>query len=110
MKNKKIKLLLLFVVILCSVFGNGPSAQAVEGGDGQVNRGGKIIFYEETTESSTPIKDSSESSPDEPKVVKPKGRFPQTGELIQKYGWIILVLMIIGLFFFFLRKYRREAQ
>lgn len=110
MKNNKKRIILLSMVILLSFFGKSLSVQAKEGGEGQVNRGGKILFYEETTESTRPIEDSSEIPSEEPKVVKPKGRLPQTGEFVQQYGWIGGVISIIGFLLFFLRKRRKEAS
>lgn len=118
MKKTHCLILTLFLAVFVSLFGTNLPVQASEGGgDGQVTRGGKIIFYDETqetqasssTEAST-AESSIASSTDAQTVAKPIGRFPKTGELIQQYGWVggVILLLLLGLLF--LRNGKKEEQ
>lgn len=103
-------MLVLFLLVF-ALTGQSASVQATEGGgEGQVNRGGKITFYEETQVSSTTESSTTQvGTPSEsPRSEKPKGRLPSTGEVLQQYGWIGLALVILGCLMF-LRKSRKGA-
>lgn len=106
MKNRKFKLLLLSVVLFVSFFGEALPSKAVEGGDGQATRGGKIMFYEEAVIEPDPVIASSS----EPGVVKPKGRLPRAGELFQKYGLVGGIILTVSFLLFFLRKRGKEVH
>ncbi|ALS00012.1 hypothetical protein ATZ33_01025 [Enterococcus silesiacus] len=118
MKNRQRLILTLFLTVLVSLFGTVSPVQASQGGgDGQVTRGGKIIFYDETQEtqaSSSTEPSTSEislpSSSDTQAVEKPIGRFPKTGELIQQYGWLGGVLLLLLICLLFLRNSKKGEQ
>ena len=122
MKQNRISYLLLssfLVVIVCGMFIVSIQANA-EGGAVQTN--GEITFYDETTGSTTepttePTIDSSTSYPKTSgddsgtRIEKPVGKYPSTGELVQKSLSISgIVLIAVGIIFFVLKKRKKEAE
>lgn len=93
-----------------------PLNAAAKANGGEVQTNGVISFYEEsssteissTTESST----ISEPSTSEPKVVKPVGRYPSTGEMVKtSLVFTGIALVVIGLLlFFWKRKKEHEGR
>ena len=118
-QTKKITVLLCSLVMGILLFMQ-TTAYAAEGAGGQVTRTGKISFYEESTDSSssTPASSSTAADSTNPSenastteaVTKPVGRYPSTGELVQKYSWLGACLLIFVFFFLFLRRRRKEKH
>ncbi|ALS37594.1 LPXTG-motif cell wall-anchored protein [Enterococcus rotai] len=114
MKHKTIKLIVCSLVVLIGMFSYSNSSSANEGTGGQVNRGGKISFYEESTEpsdSSTSTEPSSSTTTTPSTTVKPAGKgLPSTGELIKNYGIFGIGILFLLLLLLFLRKRRKGEQ
>lgn len=78
-----------------------------EGVGGQVNTGGKISFYEEKEDGTIDSSDSTSPQPDENaptpaekedgSVIKPSGKLPSTGELVQRFwlAGLAIVLLVV---------------
>ncbi|MGX7264242.1 LPXTG cell wall anchor domain-containing protein [Enterococcus crotali] len=115
MKKTQRLILPLFLSLFISLFGIASPVQASdEAGDGQVTRGGKIMFYEETQLSSSTEPSTSEilipTSSSAPDTAKPVGRFPKTGELVRQYGWIGGGLLLLLFCLLFLRNSKKEER
>lgn len=114
MKISKSLILPLLMIISIGLFGtiivSSSQVQATEGG-GQVNRGGKITFYEESSSSEEPKPSTEPSTVDSSglTVTKPKGRLPNTGELVKQYGWICGALLLAALLLF-MRNRKKGGQ
>lgn len=115
MKTKKnySKSIFLFLVL----FGVGINIKTftVLGMENEVQTNGEIIFYEESSgsTSSTSTKESSVTKPTESSTAgttKPIGRFPSTGELIGKSLGISGILMLIFILLFYLLKRKKPAD
>ncbi|OTN88327.1 hypothetical protein A5819_000779 [Enterococcus sp. 7E2_DIV0204] len=93
-----------------------PLNAAAKANGGEVQTNGVISFYEESssTEPSSSVEPSSgpEPSTSEPKVVKPVGRYPSTGEMVKKSFVVTgIALIVIGLvLFFWKRKKEHEGR
>lgn len=115
MKIRKSLILSLLMIISIGLFGTisvSPSqVQATEGG-GQVNRGGKITFYEESSSSEEPKPSTEPSTVDSSglTMTKPKGRLPDTGELVKQYGWIGGALLLLVALLLFMRNRKKGDQ
>lgn len=98
------------LVVLISFF---TSISTVEATEGQVITGGKISFYEDSTEStssSTQTRSSTQTSATEVVESKPKGKLPSTGEIVKRYAiWLGSILLVIALLLF-LRRRRKEEK
>ncbi|MBM7689634.1 hypothetical protein BCR24_01655 [Enterococcus ureilyticus] len=114
MKHKTITLIVCSLVVLIGMFSYSNSSSANEGIGGQVNRGGKISFYEESTEpsdSSTSIEPSSSTTTSSSTTVKPAGKtLPSMGELLKNYGIFGIGILFLLLLLLFLRKRRKGEQ
>lgn len=113
MRNKKN--IILFCSVLALIILAFPAATAYgnEGIGGQVNTGGKISFYDEVDIPDKPAPivpekptTSTDAKPND--VEKPKGKLPNTGEKVKRYGVIGLGLILLSLMFLLLRK--KEAN
>lgn len=89
----------LFVVLLSDR--SIVNAQEGDIGGGAVQTNGEIGFFDETIISST-TDTSTPKTTEEPKIVKPAGKFPSTGELVQKSlmisGGLIIAGLIVAMF------------
>ncbi|MEI5991689.1 hypothetical protein A5881_003226 [Enterococcus termitis] len=114
MKHKTIKLIVCSLVVLLGIFSYSNSASANEGTGGQVNRGGKISFYEESTEptdSSTSTEPSSQKPTTPSATAKPAGKnLPSMGELMKHYGIFGIGILLLLVLLLFLRKRRKGEQ
>ncbi|MFD2307952.1 LPXTG cell wall anchor domain-containing protein [Enterococcus termitis] len=114
--RKKIVSILLSSIIGFSLIGISVSdTYAAENQNGgQVVTDGIITFYEDSTEPTTePTTEPSKptpSTPSEPKVEKPVGRYPSTGELIKGSIGLSGVALIVIAVFFFLKKRKKETE
>ncbi|WP_242586799.1 LPXTG cell wall anchor domain-containing protein [Candidatus Enterococcus ikei] len=118
--NKKILPILLSSIMglmIVTQFSTSVNAAENQNG-GQVTTEGIITFYEDSTEPTTepPYESTTESSKptlsssSEPKVVKPVGRYPSTGEIIKgSIGIGGIALVAIALFLFF-KKRKKEQE
>ena len=100
-------------LVIVTQFSSTVSAAENQNG-GQVTTEGIITFYEDATEPTTePTTEPSEptpTSPSEPKVIKPVGRYPSTGEIIKgSIGISGIALVSIALFLFF-KKRKKEQE
>ncbi|MDA9471587.1 LPXTG cell wall anchor domain-containing protein [Enterococcus sp. 5H] len=114
MKHKTIKLIVCSLIVLMGMFSYSSSSSANEGTGGQVNRGGKISFYEESTEpsdSSTSTEPSSNTPTTPSSTVKPAGKsLPNMGELMKNYGIFGIGILLLLVLVLFLRKRRKGEQ
>lgn len=116
MKKKKNFILSLLIVACLGLIGlvvlNSNQVEASQGGGGQVIRGGKITFYEESSSSidTSSSTEPSVSNSSDLVTEKPKGRLPSTGELVKRYGWIGGVILLLSAFLLFMRKHKKEEQ
>lgn len=88
------------LAVISLVSTNADAAENQNGG--QVATDGIITFYDE-------VKEPTVSSSSEPKITKPIGRLPSTGEVIK--GTVALggcALIVIVLFLFFKRRKKEE--
>lgn len=114
MKHKTIKSIVCSLVVLIAMFGYSSASSANEGIGGQVNRGGKISFYEESTQpsdSSTSTEPSSKTPTTPSSTAKPAGKnLPSMGELMKNYGSFGIGILLLFLLVLFLRKRRKGEQ
>ncbi|MGG5343044.1 LPXTG cell wall anchor domain-containing protein [Enterococcus sp. AZ192] len=110
--RKKIVSILLSSIIGFSLVGISVSdTYAAENQNGgQVVTDGIITFYEDSTEPTTEPSKPTPSTPSEPKVEKPVGRYPSTGELIKGSIGLSGVALIVIAVFFFLKKRKKETE
>lgn len=113
--NKK-----LLSILLSSIMGlvvitqyTSPVNAAENQNGGQVTTEGIITFYEEATEPTSSTTEPAKPTPSnssEPKITKPVGRYPSTGEIVKgSIGIIGIALIGIALFFFF-KKRKKEQE
>ncbi|MBO0469636.1 LPXTG cell wall anchor domain-containing protein [Enterococcus sp. DIV0242_7C1] len=107
MTVKKIRatIVLLSLVFIGSFFMLKPAL--VYGAEASVKTNGEIVFTEEST---PPTSETSEttSSSEEP-TKKPAGKYPSTGELIQKSLSVSGIAVLIFALGFYLVKRKRES-
>lgn len=122
MKHKKRIILICSLAVIFSLLLKPSVSQATDAIGGQVNTGGKIIFYEETgsteessssegTDSTEEISNSEseeETSFNSNTTQKPSGNFPSTGEIIQRAGPLAGIMLLFLLLF--LLKRRKEKN
>ncbi|MEI5994477.1 LPXTG cell wall anchor domain-containing protein [Candidatus Enterococcus mansonii] len=94
--KKYLSFVILLTLVGVSAFGFSYSTLAEENG-GAVQTNGNIQFYEESSSSSSTTTSTTETPIKKP---KPVGRFPSTGELVQKSmvftgGLLLLILLYI---------------
>lgn len=125
MNDKKIIVLFCsLAAVICLSF-KASFSYAEDGVGGQVTTGGKISFYEGSTESSslesstidtsstdthtsTTIDSTTSSAVED--VTKPTGKYPSTGETIKRYSLIGTGIIGFVVVLFFLRKRRKEES
>ncbi|WP_430597646.1 LPXTG cell wall anchor domain-containing protein [Enterococcus sp. AZ177] len=110
--NKK-RIIIMLASIMCMValasFSSNVSAADNQNG-GQVATEGIITFYEDSTEPTTEPSKPTPPNSSEPKVTKPVGRYPSTGEIIKgSIGISGIVLVAVALFIFF-KKRKKEQE
>ena len=101
MKHKKIIILICSLAVVFSLLLKPSASQATDAVGGQVNTGGKIIFYEETLPPEATLS-SSEN------VEKSAGSFPSTGEIIQR-AWPMTGVLLLFLLLYLLER-RKEKN
>ncbi|MDA9471191.1 LPXTG cell wall anchor domain-containing protein [Enterococcus sp. 5H] len=107
--GNKLKIMFFFLLLFTFVVSNPRTSVAQDGAE--VPTKGAITLFDEELESSeeqtTPSssKPSSEELVPDDSNVKPKGKLPSTGELIN-YGLISggILVLIVGLFYFIKRR------
>ena len=113
MRTKKVTYLLIFFIAWFTLFilpAQMVNAQGDENGGGAVQTNGEIGFYEEDG-STEPSTSTSSSKPIEKETpVKPKGRYPSTGELVKTSLSISGVVMVVVVLAYFLLKRKKENQ
>ena len=111
MNKKRIIIMLASIVCLVAFTPTSLTVTAAENQNGgQVTTEGIITFYEDSTERTTEPSKPTPSSPSEPKVTKPVGRYPSTGEIIKgSIGIGGIALVAIALFLFF-KKRKKEQE
>lgn len=116
MKNfKKILTYLAFLSLIAISLSSLPIKSRAEENGAAVQTNGVIQFYEDSSsessnsESSSSERNSSESNSSTP---KPTGKYPSTGELVQKSmaisGFLLIALLLV--FFFFKRKKDKDEK
>ncbi|WP_430602384.1 hypothetical protein IGJ02_002721 [Enterococcus sp. DIV0724b] len=104
MKQMRIILFCCSLILCLGAVYTGYVVLASEEIGGQVSTNGKISFYEESAEPDI----STDQEPVSATPSKPNGKpLPNTGEQIQKYGVIGVVLIFLILLVLFLRKRRK---
>lgn len=103
---KNLKYYILTSIVLVIFFTITPLSVQAEGGGngGAVQTTGGVGFYEdETTPTTTP---SATEEPKETPSLKPKGRYPSTGELVAKSLSIsgATLVVIVAIYFIWKRK------
>ena len=114
-RSNKISCFLVVFSLVCAI--GGPQIVMADDG-GAVQTKGVIGFYEASTESTSieePISsessapESTENSEEKAVVVKPKGKFPSTGELVKTGLSFSGVALVLGVLLFFFWKKRQEG-
>lgn len=115
--KKRVFLFLLVVVSLVTTTGVVYAAESV---GGQVSTGGKITFYEatsdteETPDSSTPEKPGEGTPPGGNDTAgnqrKPGGNLPNTGEVVKYFSLIGLGLILLVLLLWFIKDKMKEER
>ncbi|MFD1899275.1 cell wall protein [Enterococcus termitis] len=110
LKRIRTQIVILSLVFIGSFFTVKPVVSY--GAEAEVQTVGEIVFSEEST---TPTSGTSQSSSDEEPTKKPAGKFPSTGELVQKSLLIcgMAVIVLVACFYLFKRKQttrRKEGQ
>ncbi|MBO0471764.1 LPXTG cell wall anchor domain-containing protein [Enterococcus sp. DIV0242_7C1] len=80
---------------------------AAEGG--QVGQDAVIEFYTDKSESEPSTSEPPKSSSESP-IEKPKGRFPSTGEVVQRSLLLSGSVLIVAVFLFFALKKRKAKE
>ncbi|MGX7128283.1 LPXTG cell wall anchor domain-containing protein [Enterococcus wangshanyuanii] len=110
---KKLNYLVLFSIACVSLFIIRPiSVQAEgEGNGGGIQTNGEIGFYEETKPTTEPTTEPT-TSDSTPKITKPVGKYPSTGELVKKSLSIsgAAIVIIAAIAFFWKRKKDNDEQ
>lgn len=101
-KKMRATIVLLSLVFIGSFFMLKPVM--VYGAEASVKTNGEIVF----TEESTPPTSETTSSSEEP-TKKPAGKYPSTGELIQKSLSVSGIAVLVFALGFYLVKRKREA-
>lgn len=109
--RKKIKFILFSFTLVLTLALGYPSNTLAKANGGEVQTNGVITFYTEssTTEPTTePTSEPDKKDPpktSEPKVAKPVGRYPSTGEMVKtSFVFAGAALVIIGLLLFFWKR------
>ena len=99
----------IMCLVVLTLFSSNVSAAENQNG-GQVATEGIITFYEDSTEPTTDSSKPKPSDSSEPKVTKPVGRYPSTGEIIKgSIGLSGIALVALALFIFF-KKRKKEQE
>lgn len=107
MKQKAVYFLLTSVLCIGIGLGCYTPVHAEEIGQVQTNAG--IGFYEASTDSSSSIESTTTiTQPDS--SIKPKGRYPSTGELVKKSLVISGAILILLVVLFILWKRKKNQQ
>ncbi|OJG96781.1 LPXTG-domain-containing protein cell wall anchor domain [Enterococcus termitis] len=106
---KKLNSLVLFSIACVSLFTIHPISVHAEGegNGGGIQTNGEIGFYEETKGTTEPTTEPA-TSDSTPKITKPVGKYPSTGELVKKSLSISGAALIVIALLVFLWKRKKD--
>lgn len=116
MRTKKVTYLLIFFIVWVTLVILPPqlvNAQEDENGGGAVQTNGEIGFYEEDGSIESSTLTSSSKPIDKETSIKPKGRYPSTGELVKKslsISGAVVVVIVLGYFLLRRKKEKQEGK